>query len=72
VTHLQDFPGIVAGVVTVVGQGAAAGAVDPHPRTVAGEFLQADVEGVAAVLGREQANGFVVQLPARALPSSLP
>ena len=65
VTHLPGFfPGVViAGVVTVVGQGATAGAVDPHPRTVAGEFLQADVKGVAAVLGREQAKqGFVVQL----------
>ncbi|MNX81271.1 hypothetical protein D3C86_1129540 [compost metagenome] len=65
VAYLPGFlPGIVvAGVVAVVGQGAAAGAVDPHPGVVAGEFLQADVEGVAAVFGREQTvQGFVVQL----------
>ncbi|MND80918.1 hypothetical protein D3C80_727000 [compost metagenome] len=54
---------VVTGVVAVVGQGTAAGAVDPHPGVVAGEFLQADVEGVAAVFGREQTvQGFVVQL----------
>ena len=42
---------VVAGVVAVVGQGAAAGAVDAHPGAVATEFLQANVEGVAVVFG---------------------
>ncbi|MNR37493.1 hypothetical protein D3C85_1555140 [compost metagenome] len=42
---------VIAGVVTIVGQGAAAGAVDPHPDIVAAELLQADIEGVAAVFG---------------------
>ena len=54
---------VITGVVTVVGQGAAAGAIDPHPPAVASEFLQANVEGVAAVFGREQARpGLVVQI----------
>ncbi|MNN44253.1 hypothetical protein D3C81_1585340 [compost metagenome] len=65
VAHLPGlFPGVViAGVVAVVGQGAAAGAVDPHPHVVAGEFLQADIEGVAAIFGREQGKrGLVVEV----------
>ncbi|MNM72885.1 hypothetical protein D3C81_845900 [compost metagenome] len=64
-THLPGFflGVVIAGVVAVVGQGAAAGAVDAHPDIVAAEFLQADVEGVAAVLGREEGErGFVVEV----------
>ncbi|MNO98766.1 hypothetical protein D3C76_905200 [compost metagenome] len=65
VTHLPGllFGVVIAGVVAVVGQGPATGAVDPHPHVVAAEFLQADVEGVAAVFGREQGKrGLVVEV----------
>ncbi|CAI8959709.1 hypothetical protein EMIT0357P_60090 [Pseudomonas marginalis] len=63
--HLPGFflGVVVAGVVAVVGQGAATGAVDAHPHAVAGEFLQAHIEGVAAVFGREQGeHGLVVEV----------
>ena len=59
VTHLPGtFLGqVVAGVVAVVGQGAAAGAVDLEPAIVATDFLQAHIQGVALVFGRQQGVG---------------
>ncbi|MCY1434293.1 hypothetical protein D9M71_503500 [compost metagenome] len=60
VVVIAHLPGVLlrvveAGVEAVVGQAAAAGAVDAHPLAVAGEFLQANVERTAANLGGEQA-----------------
>ena len=64
-THLPGFlfGTVVAGVERVVGQGAAAGAVDPHPAIVATDLLQADIESTGTIPRRKQRrNRAVVQV----------